>query len=117
MDKTYSLAVIGSPSTVLLYRAVGAVPFAVSTVAEAEETLHHMMRTAQEGDTEYYAVCFVEEQLFQKLSDQIRDKMAKRSLPAVIPVPTGEQKGKTPYGVQRINEIVERAIGTNIFQD
>jgi vacuolar-type H+-ATPase subunit F/Vma7 len=64
--------------------------------------------------TPEYAVIFVEEDYYQLLPDDLVEKLARRALPALIPVPTPSNTGKS-FATERLRKIVERAVGSDIL--
>lgn len=57
---------------------------------------------------------FVTEDLAGQLSAEDERKLARGTLPAIIPLPSF--RGSTGYATDRLNRIVERAIGSNILK-
>jgi len=110
MSNALKLAVIGTPSMVLLYKAIGAEVFVVSSGAEAEVALKKIALV----DNSEYAVVFIEESVYAGIRDDIQERLTKRPLPSVIPVPSGKtEKGKS-FSLKRLSHIVEKAVGTDI---
>jgi vacuolar-type H+-ATPase subunit F/Vma7 len=112
MEKELKIAVIGNADSILLYKSVGCQPFSITKSSEAEKVLSQILIDSREEDE--YAIIFVEEYYFKNLSEDLRLKMSKRPLPAVIPVPSASD-GNSDYAFKRLSEITERAIGSDIL--
>ncbi len=111
------IAAIGVEDAISIYRLLGAECFAVTNTAEAEETIMRLTKMTKNGSEEpVYGVIFVEETFHKTLGDDTIEKLTKRALPSVIPLPNATSKsGKNSYGVSRLSRIVERAVGSDIF--
>ena len=118
MENKRKLAVIGMESSVLLYRVIGASIFAVIDDTEAREMVEKLAaeNMGDEAQTPVYAVIFVEEEFYKELPADLLNKFAKKPLPAVIPIPSPSATGKS-FAVKRLSSIVERAIGSDIFNN
>jgi len=116
MTDTFKLAVVGYESSIMLYRAIGADTFAVADVAAARETVEKVAarNRGDEAKTPEYAIIFVEQNFYQELPPELIDKLSRKALPALIPVPSPE-KGDENFGKKRLSSIVERAVGSDIF--
>ncbi len=119
MDKNetqYKLAIIGAPHSILLYRAFGVESFGVSTVDEAREKLNELVakNLGDEKKTPEYAVIFVEENFFKEFPEDLLEKLSRKPLPAVTPVPSAGDS-KSDFASERLRKIVERAVGSDIL--
>ncbi len=117
-DQSFKLAVIGNESSVLIFRALGTEVFSVFSDEEARNVVVDLMgrHRGDEAQTAEYAVIFVEETYYKTLPEDLLERLAKKSLPAVIPVPSPDSKGgKDSFSVKRLSKIVERAIGSDIL--
>ena len=116
MENQLKLAVVGLESSILLYRVIGAETFAVSDDNSAREMVETLsaMHSDDEAQTPTYAVIFVEESFYKNLPQDLLNRFAKKPLPAVIPTPSPNAGGKS-FAVKRLSTIVERAIGSDIF--
>ncbi|MCF7812507.1 hypothetical protein K9M59_02840 [Candidatus Gracilibacteria bacterium] len=114
--KNFKLAVIGTESSILIYRALGTETYSVTDAAGAREKLQELAAKdmGDEHQTAEYAVVFVEENYYKKLPEDLLNKLAKKPLPAVVPVPSPDSEDKD-FGAKRISKIVERAIGSDIL--
>lgn len=116
-DETqFKLAIIGAQHSILLYRAFGVESFAVSDVEEAKDKLNELvaMNRGDEKKTPIYAVIFVEENLFREFPEDLLEKLSRKPLPAVTPVPSAGDSDST-FASERLRKIVERAVGSDIL--
>ena len=105
----YKIAVIGSPDTVIGFKALGLDTF---PVREAEEA-HRIFRSITRPDrSEEYAVIYLEENLAQALKPDI-DRFKDSPSPAVILIPGKD--GSLGLGQAALQAAVERAVGVNIL--
>lgn len=116
MKSTYSLAVVGAESSIMLFQAIGAEVHAVYSAQETKDKVLELMQTYQnEADqTAKYAVIFIDEEWYKTLTDDVIERFAKRSLPALIPLPALNSSDKN-FAQKRLSSIVERAIGSDIL--
>ena len=101
------IAVIGSPETVMGFKALGLEACPVAVAEEARKTLRHLTR-----DSEDYAIIYVEEQLAQQIQPEI-DRYKDSPTPAIILIPGRE--GPLGLGQKALKDAVERAVGTDIL--
>jgi vacuolar-type H+-ATPase subunit F/Vma7 len=115
-DSQYRLAIIGAKHSILLYRAFGVESFGVSNIEEAREKLNELVAENQgdEKKTPTYAVIFVEENFFREFPEDLLEKLARKPLPAVTPVPS-PGGSEDDYSSERLRKIVERAVGSDIL--
>ena len=105
----YKIAVIGSPDTVIGFKALGLDTF---PVREAEEA-HKIFRAITKADQpDEYAIIYLEENLAQALKADI-DRFKDVPRPAVILIPGKD--GSLGLGQSALQAAVERAVGVNIL--
>jgi len=104
-DKKYNLAIIGSPDSVLGWKALGLETFGVMNKEEILQTLEEI----EKGD---YAIVFITENWYEQIPEEIK-KLQQQPLPAVISVPS--QHGSTGAGLINLRKIVEQAVGSDIL--
>ena len=111
----FKLAIIGNKSSILLYKSLGVLTYPVLNKAEAQECLENLMNEYQDEDktVAVYAIIFMEETYYKVLPDDLINRLSKRALPALIPVPSPESDDPK-FGLKRISKIVERAVGSDI---
>ncbi len=102
----YKIAVIGSKDVVTAFQLIG---FDVYPSYEAKETRQIIDRLAGEG----YGIIYLTEDLAELIPETIR-RYDEKPTPAITLIPTN--KGSRGIGIHRINDNVEKAIGSNILQ-
>jgi V/A-type H+-transporting ATPase subunit F len=108
---------VGSKEVVAGFSLLGADAVPVLSGEEAVEALFRLKKeTKEENGSErpVYAIIFISEDLASGISPEDEKKLARGALPAIIPLPSN--RGATGYGLERLNRIVERAVGTNILK-
>ncbi len=115
-EQNFKLAVVGTESSILLFKAFGAETYPVASSNEAQEVLSDIAarHLGDELQTPEFAVVFVEENFYKKLPDDLLTKLAQKALPAVVPVPSPDSKD-SKFGSKRLSKIVERAVGSDIL--
>lgn len=104
----YKIAIIGSPQTVLGFKALGVEAFPVFSLEEGRKALQKI----SEGN---YAILLVTEDWADSLAEEL-DDLKSKALPAVTILPS--QLGSLGMGNEELRKIVERAIGSDIlFKD
>ena len=103
--KKYNIAIIGSPDSVLGWKALGLTTFGVLSVEDVNESL-------EEIEAGNYAIVFITENWHEQIPEQIK-KLQEKPLPAVISIPS--QHGATGAGLQNLRKIVEQAVGSDIL--
>lgn len=104
MDKK-KIAVIGDPSSAMIFKAVG---FDVFYEEEQEQIERRIHRLADGG----YAVIYITETAAQKAQAVIAE-YATATFPAIIPIPAGNRS--LGLGMKRVRENVEKAVGADIL--
>jgi len=114
----YRIAIVGSKEAISGFALLGMHVAPVHSKEEALVTLYElkkeMVRDEQGIERNAYAIVFTTEDLMSNLSPDDEKRLTRGTLPAIIPLPS--PTGSTGYGIQRLNRIVERAIGSNILQ-
>ncbi len=101
----FKVGVIGDKDSVLAFKALGVEVFTVTEADEARKTVDTMARNN-------YGVIFITEQIASLIPDTV-DRYDKEIIPAVILIPSNQ--GTLNIGMDRINENVEKAVGSNIL--
>lgn len=109
MKAMYKIAVMGSPDTVMGFKALGLDTVPVRTGEEARKALKELTRPK---GTDEYAIIYVEENLALELEEDIA-KFKDSPRPAIILIPGKE--GSLGLGQSALQAAVERAVGANIL--
>ena len=99
------IAVIGDPSSVMIYKAVGFDVFYETEKAKIEQRIHKL---AEEG----YVIIYITETAAQQAQEVI-NIYATATFPAIIPIPAGTKS--LGLGMKRIKSNVEKAVGADIL--
>ncbi len=105
----YKIAVMGSPDTVMGFKALGLDAFPVREADEARQLLRQMTKPDQEDE---YAIIYIEENLAKPLAAEI-SKFKDSPSPAIILIPGKD--GSLGLGQSALQAAVERAVGVNIL--
>ena len=101
----YKVAVIGDKDSILGFKALGVDTFPVYDKVEARRIINTIAR-------DNYGIIFITEQLANLIPDTI-ERYNNKLIPAVILIPSNQ--GTLNIGMDRINQNVEKAVGTNIL--
>lgn len=101
----FKIAVVGDKDSVLAFKALGVDVFTVYDGDEARKVVDTIARNN-------YGIIFITEQLASLIPDTIA-RYDKEIIPAVILIPSNQ--GSLNIGMKRINENVEKAVGSNIL--
>jgi len=110
MKKDYEIAIIGPKEVVLGFKAIG---LHTEFSRTSEETLEKLK--ALKDEDEKYAIIFILESHAKDIPLDEYKKITADALPAIIALPGPE--GATGFGMERLGQIVEKAIGSNILKD
>ncbi len=101
----FKIAVVGDKDSVLAFKALGVDVFTVYDGDEARKTVDTIAR-------DRYGIIFITEQIASMIPETI-GRYDKEIVPTVILIPSNQ--GTLNIGMDRINENVEKAIGSNIL--
>lgn len=101
----FKIAVVGDKDSILAFKALGVDVFPVYDGDGARRTVDTIAR-------DKYGIIFITEQLASLIPDTIA-RYDKEIVPAVILIPSNQ--GTLDIGMKRINENVEKAVGSNIL--
>jgi len=105
----YKIAVVGSPDTVLGFKALGLDTFPVREADEARKALRQLTKT---DEADLYSIIYIEEGLAADLTAEIA-KFKDSPTPAIILIPGKD--GSLGLGRDALQAAVERAVGANIL--
>ncbi len=101
----YKIGVVGDKDSILAFKALGIDVYTVNNKEEARKTVDTLAHNN-------YGIIFITEQIASLLPDTL-SRYDKEAVPAIILIPSNQ--GTMNIGMDRINEYVEKAIGTNIL--
>ena len=99
-----NIAMIGDGDSILVFKAVGVTPFAVKTAEEASKVLDKIAKN--------YKIIFITDD-FAKEIDGVISKYTAKSYPIIVSVPSKD--GSNGYGIKKLTEATEKALGINLF--
>ena len=105
MKLMHKIGVVGDKDSILSFKALGIDVYPVITKEEARSTMDEM-------SIKDYGMIFVTEQVAVMIESTI-ERYNREVLPAVILIPNNQ--GSLGIGLKKIDEYVEKAIGSNIF--
>jgi V/A-type H+/Na+-transporting ATPase subunit F len=109
MKQDYEIAIIGPKEVVLGFKAIG---LHTEFSRTAEDTLEKLQNL--KGEDSNYAIIFILESHAKDIPAEEYKKVTADALPAIIAIPGPE--GATGFGLERLGQIVEKAIGSNILK-
>ena len=99
------IAVIGDPSSVMIFKAIGLDVFYEERKNRIEKRIHSL---AGQG----YAVIYITEKA-AVLAQEAIELYATATFPAIIPIPSSE--GVLGIGMKKLKSNVEKAVGADIL--
>lgn len=112
----YKIAIVGSREEILCFKAVGVDIFPIKNIKEATEKLFELKKERQSDDENSppkFAIIFVMENILKEISADDFKKLSIGALPAITSLPG--HSGSTGYGDTKIRQLVEKAVGSDIF--
>ena len=101
----HKIGVVGDKDSILAFKALGVDVYPVVSKEEARRTLDTLA-------SENYGIIFVTEPVAALVEETV-ERYNRELLPAIILIPNNQ--GSSGIGIQKINDYVEKAIGSNIF--
>ncbi len=102
------MAILGERDAILGFKALGVNVFPVKDVPEAEARLRKLA-------IEDYAAVFISERYARELVLQINEIERSTTLPSIVIIPG--PGGSQGLGMNKIKNMVEKALGMAIFKD
>ncbi len=103
--KKRKIAVIGDPSSVMIFKAIGLDVFYEEQPAKIERRIHYL------ADNNY-AVIYITEKAAIQVQEAIA-MYATATFPAIIPIPS--DTGSLGLGMKQLKVNVEKAVGADIL--
>ena len=101
----HKIGVVGDKDSITAFKAVGVDVYPGITKEEARKTIDTLA-------SNNYGIIFVTEQVASIVEETI-ERYNRELLPAIILIPSNQ--GSLGIGLSKINQYVEKAIGSNIF--
>lgn len=103
----YKVAAIGDKDSLVAFRAVGIDVFSAYDARSARNLVDSLAKKE-------YGLIFITEAIAQSIEETIQ-RYKNKLLPAIILIPNN--KGTLGIGMREINQNVEKAVGSNIFEN
>ena len=112
---SHTIAIIGPKDIILGFKAIGVHTFFASNAEATLAQLQMLKMDKIEGkELPRYAIIFILESHAKNMPIDDYKKLTADPLPAIIALPGPE--GSTGFGLERLGQIVEKAIGSNILK-
>lgn len=108
----YKLAVIGDKDSVVSFKVLGLDVYPIEFIENEEEMLHKIKKVIEHLVAKDYGIIFITEE-YAKISKSIIDRYKAQTLPMITLIPSN--RGSLNIGMNKIDENIEKAIGTNIL--
>lgn len=102
--KEGKIAIVGDSDVVQVFKAIGMDSFPVFNKDEAELKIKEIEKD--------YAVIYITENYAIELSEVLK-RYEQRAYPIIVPIPSANSN--TGYGLERIKQNVEKAVGIDIL--
>ncbi len=103
------LAVIGTPDTILPFKAIGADGYEALDAVKAMELLKSALQK------QAYGIIYIEEAFADEMNDELEELNARNRGVSITAI--AGAKGGTGKSLEKIRSHVKRAIGIDIFAD
>lgn len=101
------IAAVGRHESILLFSAAGVKTVPADTAEQALQAVKSLVKNGAQ-------VIFLTENYAAALEGPL-ERYRENAYPVILPVP--EKSGPTGYGMAKINANMEKALGTNIFNN
>lgn len=108
----YKIAAIGDKDTVISFKVLGVDVFSIENFENNEISAQKIKATIDSLASKKYGVIFLTEEYAQCASG-VLERYKNEILPMITLIPSN--KGSLNIGLSKIDENIEKAIGTNIF--
>lgn len=98
------MAIIGDSDSILAFKAGGVDAYGATDAIVAKETLKKLAKE--------YDVIFITDDLAKEL-DEYLNRFLEKPYPIIVPVPS--KNGSTGYGMQKLKDEMEAALGVDIL--
>lgn len=103
----YKIGVVGSEDAVFPFSTLG---FATFSPKKTSEIRRQIQLLAKEG----YGIIYISEDYLAKVPE-VLSQYDQDIVPVILPIPAVADTGRQSFGKERIQKMVEQAVGTNIL--
>lgn len=100
-------AAIGEHSSVIIFHTAGIKTVSVNSTAQAQKELVKLIKDG-------YGIIFLSERYAEEMQDLLTTYRTS-AYPLILPIP--DRNGATGYGMKKVFSNMEKALGTNIFEN
>lgn len=108
----YKLAVIGDKDSIISFKVLGVDIYPVNFTEDTEELANNIKKVIEHLVYKGYGIIFITEE-YAKYSKNVIDRYKGQTLPMITLIPSN--RGSLNIGMSKIDENIEKAIGTNIL--
>lgn len=108
----YRLAVIGDKDSVVSFKVLGLDVYPVELIENEEEMSQKIKKVIEHVVAKDYGIIFITEE-YARISKEVIDRYKAQTLPMITLIPSN--RGSLNIGISKIDENIEKAIGTNIL--
>lgn len=108
----YKLAVVGDKDSIISFKVLGIDIYPIEYVDDEEEMSVRVKKVIEHLVAKEYGIIFITEE-YAKSSSEVIDRYKAMTLPIITLIPSN--RGSLDIGMAKIDENIEKAIGTNIF--
>lgn len=98
------MAIVGDYDSILAFKAAGVDAYGATDAQSAKEALKKIAKN--------YGIIFITDDIAKAIADYLK-RFNESAYPIVIPVPS--KSGSSGYGMARLKEMSERALGVDIL--
>ncbi len=98
------MAIIGDSDSILAFKAGGVNAFGAEDSLQAKEILKKLAKE--------YSIIFITDDLATELHDYLK-RFLEKPYPIIVPVPS--KNGSSGYGMRKLKEEMEKALGVDIL--
>lgn len=108
----YKIAAIGDRDTVMSFKVLGLDVYSIENFENDETASNKIKATIDNLASNGYGIIFITEEYAEK-SIEVIERYKNEVIPIITLIPNN--KGSLNIGINKIDENIEKAIGTNIF--
>ncbi|WP_156300508.1 V-type ATP synthase subunit F [Streptobacillus canis] len=108
----YKIAAIGDRDTVISFKVLGVDVFSIDNFENVEMSIQKIKSTIDYLASNNYGIIFITEEYAQR-AEEVLERYKIEILPMITLIPNNA--GTLNLGMSKIDENIEKAIGTNIF--
>lgn len=108
----YRLAVVGDKDSIISFKVLGLDIYPIDYLENEEELSQKIKKVIEHLVAKNYGIIYITEE-YANVSKDIIDRYKAQTIPMITLIPSN--RGSLNIGMSKIDENIEKAIGTNIF--